>query len=433
MIIYKITNIVRNKCYIGQTTGTFKTRYRGGGKWWKYNDNILLRNAYNKYGAEAFTVEILETNVSSIEELNRLESFYAEKFNAYSPNGYNLRGCGDNKFQLPETVEKVRVHSLKTRYARKIDTWEIVEIKDLVRFCEQNKLSYDSMYSALKGGRDVISTGGYCSVETSKEKLENRLQPIFKNEPVYLCDQNGNTIYVSNPKKFAEDNDLKKGSFYKLLRGEMMHYKGYRLPENLGKVAENIKKFELCFNFGPPQSFVHMRDFCKKNNLCEGSLFKVLKGEMKIHRGWHLESLTEEKLFMTGLHKKLSATLLDPDGKAVYIENIAFFCYKNNLPYMSFYYLIKRNNRSCLGWTTEENEHLFNTYVSPDGTFYKSISPNRIATRFSLNKSCLQNIQNPNAQANYHKGWTVIRFGCKPKVKVTLKQQGFLENYILPQ
>lgn len=430
MVIYKITNKINGKSYIGQTTGTFNTRYKKG-KWWHYTDNILLKNAYKKYGEEAFSVEILEEEVASIDELNRLEIFYAEKYNVYSPNGYNLRGCGNNKFVLKETIEKQRVHSLKTRFVRKIDTWEIVEIKDLVRFCQDNNLSYNSMYSMIKGNREVVTTGGYCSESISKEDFEKRRKVRFKNEPIRLVDKDGQILFIENPKEFAEKNNLEKGSFYKLIHGQMLHYKGYRLPENIGKVSKNIKTFTLCKDFGPPQHFININKFCKDNGLCSSSISMVLGGKVKIHKGWHLESLTEEDLFMNGLYKKISIELLDPDGKLVFIKNLAFFCHKNNFPYASFFNMVKGYSKTCCGWTKKENHCMFDTYVSPDGVFYKSIGAKRICLAFGLNEACMNNIGNPKAQANYHKGWTCFRNENPPKVPVTLKQQGFLEKYVL--
>lgn len=431
MIIYKITNIIRNKCYIGQTVGTFKTRYRGG-KWWKYTDNILLQNAYAKYGPTAFEVEILEKDIPSIDELNRLEIFYAEKFNAYNPHGYNLRGCGDNRFMLPEQIEEMRLRSCKTYYVRKISTWEVVEITDLVRFCKENKLSYHSMYSLIKGGRDVLTTGGYCSISTSLNRIENKQQVKFKNDPISLINPHGELIYIENPREFAEINNLGKGSFYKMLHGEILYYKGYRLPSNVGKVAKNIKKFKLCHNFGEPNEFVNVSKFCKGRGLSLNSITKVLDGSMKSHGGWHLPSLTKEELFMRKKRGKISVNLLDPDGRLVLISNLAFFCQINNLPYASFYSLIKKQSASCLGWTIEENHHLFNTFISPEGIFYKSIGNSRICQAFDLDPHCIGNIQNPNTKSNFHKGWTSFRNGQKAKVDVILGEQGFLEKYDLP-
>lgn len=97
MIIYRIFNKINYKCYIGQSVNNFNERYCGG-KWWKYTHNEILMNSIKKYGLEAFDFEILEENVETIEHLNYLEEYYAGKFNSYRPNGYNIRGCGGNRF-----------------------------------------------------------------------------------------------------------------------------------------------------------------------------------------------------------------------------------------------------------------------------------------------------------------------------------------------
>ena len=108
MIIYKIQNKVNKKCYIGQTIhNNFNLRYSGG-RWWEITDNPLLINAYNKYGQDSFDIEILKNNVESLEKLNELEEFYADKFNSYSPDGYNLRKCGNNRKLLPHQIELIR-------------------------------------------------------------------------------------------------------------------------------------------------------------------------------------------------------------------------------------------------------------------------------------------------------------------------------------
>lgn len=97
MIIYRILNTINQKSYIGQSINKFNVRYKGG-QWWKYTHNIILKNSINKYGLGNFIFEILEDNVSSMEDLNKLEIFYSNKYNSYRPHGYNIRGCGNNRF-----------------------------------------------------------------------------------------------------------------------------------------------------------------------------------------------------------------------------------------------------------------------------------------------------------------------------------------------
>lgn len=56
-IIYKITNLVNNKVYIGQTERTLKERWGQH----KYSKGCkYLHNAILKYGAESFKIEEIE-------------------------------------------------------------------------------------------------------------------------------------------------------------------------------------------------------------------------------------------------------------------------------------------------------------------------------------------------------------------------------------
>jgi len=93
---------------------SFNKRYRGD--WLKYTHNPILKNSVNKYGVDNFDFEIIEDNVKDIDELNKLEIKYAEKYNTYRPNGYNIRGCGDNKFVDDELKKHLSTFRIGTSY-----------------------------------------------------------------------------------------------------------------------------------------------------------------------------------------------------------------------------------------------------------------------------------------------------------------------------
>lgn len=118
MIIYRIFNKINNKSYIGQSINDFNKRYKGN-KWWKHTHNIILKNSINKYGLENFEFELLEENVENIDKLNELEIYYAEKYNSYRPTGYNIRGCGDNKFVDDDLKKHLSKHRLGKDYRPK--------------------------------------------------------------------------------------------------------------------------------------------------------------------------------------------------------------------------------------------------------------------------------------------------------------------------
>lgn len=87
--IYKITNLVNNKCYIGSTWKSFRSRYKQHltklhqGK----HHCQHLQRAYEKYGDDSFSFEILEIVTDKSILLDR-EAFYIKECDGF-PGGYN--------------------------------------------------------------------------------------------------------------------------------------------------------------------------------------------------------------------------------------------------------------------------------------------------------------------------------------------------------
>lgn len=86
--IYKITNLINGKTYIGQHKyKDLNDSYMGSGK--------LLWRAYKKYGKENFTKEILYSKVQYQETANDMEKFAIAKERALGKAEYNIADGGD--------------------------------------------------------------------------------------------------------------------------------------------------------------------------------------------------------------------------------------------------------------------------------------------------------------------------------------------------
>ena len=93
MIIYKVTNKLNGKIYIGQTSRTLNIRMAEhlANKRTSYFDRAL-----QKYGIENFNVEIID-EVDTKKELDQLEQYYIQFFNSKVPNGYNMTDGGEGQ------------------------------------------------------------------------------------------------------------------------------------------------------------------------------------------------------------------------------------------------------------------------------------------------------------------------------------------------
>jgi group I intron endonuclease len=118
-VVYKITNSINNKCYIG-ITSNLKKRLKDHIRFSINNYKIkgYIHKSIQKYGVDKFTVEILcecETDL----DLNEKEQYYIKLHNsANSDFGYNLTLGGNREIPNKETIEKKIKNSHKVKVAQ---------------------------------------------------------------------------------------------------------------------------------------------------------------------------------------------------------------------------------------------------------------------------------------------------------------------------
>ena len=93
--IYKITNTINGKFYIGQTIQNVKERFyqHCATKCSKAVSNMAIHRAIKKYGKSNFTVEVIEEINSA--NLNDRERYWIKYYNSYN-NGYNSTKGGQD-------------------------------------------------------------------------------------------------------------------------------------------------------------------------------------------------------------------------------------------------------------------------------------------------------------------------------------------------
>jgi hypothetical protein len=94
-IIYKVTNLINGKIYIGKTVAKLKKRISSHiFNVRSSNYNSAFHAAIRKYGEQNFKWEVIDKCLFP-DILCELEKFYIKQFNCKAPGGYNLTDGGD--------------------------------------------------------------------------------------------------------------------------------------------------------------------------------------------------------------------------------------------------------------------------------------------------------------------------------------------------
>lgn len=113
MFVYKITNSVNGKVYIGITTKSVRSRWKAHlCNAFVKNVNYYLYKAMRKYGKEAFSIETIHEAESLVDLLEAEKRFITECNSYATANGYNQTLGGEGVFGLkwkPEALENMRM------------------------------------------------------------------------------------------------------------------------------------------------------------------------------------------------------------------------------------------------------------------------------------------------------------------------------------
>ena len=118
-LVYKITNKINNKIYIGQTTETIEKRFKRHCGY-QLDDNTYIHRAIKKYGKDNFYIEQID-EANNQQELNEKELYWI-KFYQSDKEGYNLKNtlgkCGGDTLSNHKDIDKIK---LKISESKKLD------------------------------------------------------------------------------------------------------------------------------------------------------------------------------------------------------------------------------------------------------------------------------------------------------------------------
>ena len=199
MFVYKVTNRVNGKVYIGQTTRTIAIR-------WKQHCNpandqcLALHRAINKYGKENFTVEQIDV-ASDSEELNKKEQYWIAHYDSIAPKGYNMTTGGGQG----EIAEETRYRLGNANRGKHLSE----ETKKKMSEARKGfKMSPESIAKSVAGKR---ANGNYAWLK------EVSMKGVEKTSKSIRCVETG--VVYSSIANAANENGIHSANISACLRG----------------------------------------------------------------------------------------------------------------------------------------------------------------------------------------------------------------------
>lgn len=161
--IYKITNIINNKCYIGKSKDIenrwqYHKDYKNNAR--EYNKPLY--KAPRKYGVENFNFEIIE-ELSDYSISDEREKYWIKYYNSYGTDGYNATTGGEGGL-----IKKTS----------KLSEEDVINIRKIYAECE---LTAAEVYPQYK---DKISKRGFQAVWTGQNWKDIMIE-IYTQENKY--------------------------------------------------------------------------------------------------------------------------------------------------------------------------------------------------------------------------------------------------------
>jgi group I intron endonuclease len=151
MLVYRITNTINGKVYIGKTMKSLAARWTEHLKSVRAGSDFYFHKAVRKYSSEAFKTDILY-EASTVEALNAMETFFIVLHQSHKPeNGYNLTLGGDGVSGLTHTERtKEMLRSLWTTERRQ-------ELQERNRSVEQRRKVSQSKLGRTRSEKECKS------------------------------------------------------------------------------------------------------------------------------------------------------------------------------------------------------------------------------------------------------------------------------------
>lgn len=236
--IYKATNLITGKSYIGQTNNPIKRRYVHHSL--RAEDDCLFHRAIQKYGKESFEWEILLI-VGTKAQANEAEMRLIHEHNTFKPNGYNMTKGGDGGSMW--NASPVVCLTLDGKFIKRYDS--AGEAERLDGYCNSDVLISCKNPERTCRGKIFMFESEYLKTGPREYKKPK----AYNMKKVVQCDMNGNYIAeYSSVKEAAEKTNINRPLISSAITGRILTAGGfiwvYKKDFPVKNVADHVYRKE---------------------------------------------------------------------------------------------------------------------------------------------------------------------------------------------
>lgn len=224
--IYKITNLINSKSYIGQSVDIHRrfiahknTAFNPNSK----NYNNPLYRAIRKYGLDNFSFEIIEE--CKIDELDDKEIYYISKYQTHGLSGYNLDDGGSNALHYVKLSEE-----------------KVSEIINRLKTSLDNSDTIGDEFGVTGRTIRAINTGKCCYRETETYPIRPILYAL---EECNETEQSEGMLYkIKNKDNYCEmcGKQISRGAKYCIKCSHVLQRRVINRPTPL-EIGEKVKEY----------------------------------------------------------------------------------------------------------------------------------------------------------------------------------------------
>lgn len=224
--IYKITNNINNKVYIGFTIQSIEKRFKSHIDESKRNNKRLICRAIQKHGKENFKIEALYSSKDVEHTLNVMENYFINLYDSMNSNkGYNLTLGGgatlgfvvrnetrrklseinlennDNYFiAIKENGKHYYIHGVRT-FIKKYPKYSRISINNMIK---NNQLFHKDIITIKSISEEYFKNKNYHLTESFNNDYQEALENLYRYEIVFA---DGRKQKIKNINDFATSSN----------------------------------------------------------------------------------------------------------------------------------------------------------------------------------------------------------------------------------